>query len=109
MRGSGSSNGGKTGVYGGVLVRNMHGNLYLSMDIATESEVADTKGSTATATLLCSVTGIMLDDNNILPDHIIEYLTNLPDITLEKAYQLLDPADKQKFQKLSLYCKVYCS
>jgi hypothetical protein len=40
--------GGKTGVYGGELVRNMHGNLYLSMDMATEYEVADTKGSTAT-------------------------------------------------------------
>jgi len=37
---------GETSVYGGVL--DMHGNLYLSMDIATESEVADTKGSTAT-------------------------------------------------------------
>jgi hypothetical protein len=48
MRGSGSSNGGKTGVYEGVLVRNMHGNLYLSMDMATESEVADIEGSTAT-------------------------------------------------------------
>jgi len=48
MRGSGSLNGGKTGIYGGVLVRNMHGNLYLSMDMATEYEVADTKGSTAT-------------------------------------------------------------
>jgi hypothetical protein len=29
-------------------VRNMHGNLYLSMDMATESEVADIEGSTAT-------------------------------------------------------------
>jgi hypothetical protein len=36
------------GVYGGVLVRNTHGNLYLSMDMATESKVADTECSTAT-------------------------------------------------------------
>jgi hypothetical protein len=37
-------------------VRNMHGNLYLSMDMATESEVADIEGSTATA---CSVLGML--------------------------------------------------
>ena len=40
--------GGKTGVYGGELVGNMHGNLYLSMNMATESKVADTEGCTAT-------------------------------------------------------------
>ena len=40
--------GGKQVVYGGVLVRNVHGNLYLDMELATESEVADTEGSTAT-------------------------------------------------------------
>jgi len=51
MRGSGDLEwGGNKCIwgYGGVLVRNMHGNIYLSMDMATESEVADTKGSTAT-------------------------------------------------------------
>jgi hypothetical protein len=51
------------------------------------------------ATLLRSVTGIMLDDNNILPDHIMEHLTDLPNMTVEKAYQLLDPADKQNVPK----------
>jgi hypothetical protein len=40
--------GGKTSVYGGVLVRYAHGNLYLDMELATRSEVADTEGSTAT-------------------------------------------------------------
>ena len=40
--------GGKQVVYGGVLVRNVHGNLYLDMELATESKVADTEGSTAT-------------------------------------------------------------
>ena len=35
------------GVYGGVLVRYVGGNLYLDMELATESEVA-TEGSTAT-------------------------------------------------------------
>jgi len=39
---------GETGVYGGDQVRYMHGKAYLSMDVATESEVADTEGSTAT-------------------------------------------------------------
>ena len=48
MRGSGSSNGGKTGVYKWLQVENMHGKAHLSMDVATESEVADTEGSTAT-------------------------------------------------------------
>jgi hypothetical protein len=51
------------------------------------------------ATLLRSVTGIMLDDNNILPDHIIEHLTELPNMIVEKAYQLLDPVDKQNVPK----------
>jgi hypothetical protein len=41
----------------------------------------------------------MLDDNNIMPHHIIEHLTDLPDMTVEKAYQLLDPADKQNVPK----------
>jgi len=39
---------GETGVYSGNRVRYMHGKAYLSMDVATESEVADTEGSTAT-------------------------------------------------------------
>jgi len=39
---------GETGVYGGNQVRNVCGKAYLSMDVATESEVADTEGSTAT-------------------------------------------------------------
>src|SRR5712664_4004582 len=39
---------GKTSVYGGVLVRYVGGNLYLDMELATESEVAATTGSTAT-------------------------------------------------------------
>ena len=43
MRGLGSSNGRKTGVYGGVLVRYVDGNLYLDMELATESELADTE------------------------------------------------------------------
>jgi hypothetical protein len=41
----------------------------------------------------------MLDDNNILPDHIIEHLCDLPDMSVEKAYQLLDLADKQNVPK----------
>jgi len=41
----------------------------------------------------------MLDDNNILPDHIIEHLTELPNMIVEKAYQLLDPVDKQNVPK----------
>jgi hypothetical protein len=52
LRGSGSSNGGKTGVYKWLQVKNMHGKAHLSMDVATESEVADTEGSTATGTPL---------------------------------------------------------
>jgi hypothetical protein len=39
---------GETSVYGGVLVRYVGGNLYLDMELATESEVAATIGSTAT-------------------------------------------------------------
>ena len=60
--------GGETGVYGGVLVRNVCGNLYLDMEVAIESEVAATKGSTAT-TLTCiyyvflEIVGIQLFNN----------------------------------------------
>jgi hypothetical protein len=43
--------------------------------------------------------GLMLNDNNIRSDHIIEHLTDLPGMSLEKAYQLLDPADKQNVPK----------
>jgi hypothetical protein len=35
-------------VYWWFQVENMHGKAHLAMDVATESEVADTKGSTAT-------------------------------------------------------------
>jgi hypothetical protein len=35
-------------VYWWFQVENMHGKAHLSMDVATESEVADTEGSTAT-------------------------------------------------------------
>ena len=48
MRGSGILEWGETGEYGGVLVRNRLRNLYLDMEVAIESEVADTEGSTAT-------------------------------------------------------------
>jgi hypothetical protein len=47
---------GKTSVYGGELVRNMHGKAYLSMELAIESEVADTGGSTATAVRVVTTT-----------------------------------------------------
>jgi hypothetical protein len=43
---------GETGVYGGNQVRKVHGNQYLDMEMAIEFEVADTRGSTATAGLL---------------------------------------------------------
>jgi hypothetical protein len=39
---------GKTGVCGGYQVRYVHGNMYLDMEVAIESEVADTEDSTAT-------------------------------------------------------------
>ena len=41
----------------------------------------------------------MLGDNNILPHHITEHLTDLPNMIVEKACQLLDPADKQNVPK----------
>jgi hypothetical protein len=39
---------GKTGVYGGNQVRKDSGNLYLDMEVAIESEVAELHSSTAT-------------------------------------------------------------
>jgi hypothetical protein len=39
---------GKTGVYGGNQVRTVCGNMYLDMDLAIESDVADTEDGTAT-------------------------------------------------------------
>jgi len=51
------------------------------------------------ATLLQSATGLMLGDNHIGSEDIIKHFTELPDMTQEKAYQLLDPADKQNVPK----------
>jgi hypothetical protein len=53
MRGSEGPRVGETGVYKWLQVENMHGKAHLSMDVATESKVADTKGSTATPYGFC--------------------------------------------------------
>lgn len=51
------------------------------------------------ATLLCNVSGFMVNDINIRPTDIVEQLALLPDMTFEKACQLLDPSDKQNVPK----------
>ena len=42
---------------------------------------------------------VLLDDHHVNSQDIIEHLCELPDMTQEKAYQLLDPADKQNVPK----------
>jgi len=44
---------GETGVYGGELVKNMMGISIYIWNVATESKVADTEGSTATLVIQC--------------------------------------------------------
>ena len=51
------------------------------------------------ATLLRNNCGFLLDDILIRAEDIVELLTQLPDMTLEKAVQLLDPSDKQNVPK----------
>ena len=51
------------------------------------------------ATLLWSIAGLMLDDHHVNSQDIIEHLCKLPNMTQEKAYQLLDPTDKQNVPK----------
>jgi hypothetical protein len=50
-------------------------------------------------TLLQNSCGFLLDDILIRAEDIVELLTQLPDMTLEKAVQLLDPSDKQNVPK----------
>src|SRR5882762_5358081 len=51
------------------------------------------------ATLLCKVVVFIVNDINIRASDIVEQLVLLPDMTLEKACQLLDPSDKQNVPK----------
>ncbi|KAK7471312.1 hypothetical protein VKT23_002721 [Stygiomarasmius scandens] len=51
------------------------------------------------ATLLRNFNGIMINDVNINPVDILNNLAELPHLTIEKAKQLLDPADKQNVPK----------
>jgi rRNA processing protein Gar1 len=51
------------------------------------------------STLLCNVSSFMVKDINIRPSDIVEQLTLLPNMTFEKACQLLDPSDKQNVPK----------
>jgi hypothetical protein len=41
----------------------------------------------------------MINDANIRPSDVVDQLTLLPNISVEKAYQLLDPSDKQNVPK----------
>jgi hypothetical protein len=51
------------------------------------------------ATLLRNNAGFMVGDTLIRAEDIVEQLTQLSDMTLEKAVQLLDPSDKQNVPK----------
>ncbi|KAJ7432263.1 hypothetical protein B0H11DRAFT_1760786, partial [Mycena galericulata] len=54
------------------------------------------------ATLLRNLAGIMVGTTNIQPHDILHHLRALPDLTVEQAKQLLDPADKQNVYKVVL-------
>ncbi|KAF9021980.1 hypothetical protein BDZ89DRAFT_1163453 [Hymenopellis radicata] len=51
------------------------------------------------ATLLRSVTGVLVDDTYLLPSDIQASLLRIPEMTEHKAKGLLDPADKQNVPK----------
>ncbi|KAK7037056.1 hypothetical protein R3P38DRAFT_2517108 [Favolaschia claudopus] len=54
---------------------------------------------TRDATLLRNLAGIMIGESLIQPLDIVQHLSALPEVTLEAAKQLLDPADKQNVPK----------
>lgn len=51
------------------------------------------------ATLLRCLLGFMLHDVNVTPSDIVDQLVELSNMSLKKAHQLLDPADKQNVPK----------
>ncbi|KAJ7924779.1 hypothetical protein B0H13DRAFT_1863643 [Mycena leptocephala] len=51
------------------------------------------------ATLLRNFGGIMVGPTNIVPGDIVQYLADLPDVTVDQARRLLDPSDKQNVPK----------
>ena len=51
------------------------------------------------ATLLRSTAGFMINDVNITPSDVVDQLVLLPNMSVEKAHQLLDPSDKQNVPK----------
>lgn len=51
------------------------------------------------ATLLRCMHGFMINDVHVTPYDIVDQLVDLPNMTIEKARQLLDPADKQNVPK----------
>ena len=50
-------------------------------------------------TLLRSTAGFMINDVNITPSDVVDQLVLLPNMSVEKAHQLLDPSDKQNVPK----------
>jgi hypothetical protein len=50
-------------------------------------------------TLLRCIAGFMINDANIKPSDIVDQLALLPNMSIEKAHQLLDPSDKQNVPK----------
>jgi hypothetical protein len=51
------------------------------------------------ATLLQCTVGFMINDANIKPGDVVDQLALLPNMSVEKAHQLLDPSDKQNVPK----------
>lgn len=56
-------------------------------------------GQTGFATLLRNTSGILVYGTNITPQHTIDKLSKLPELSHEAARELLDPADKQNVPK----------
>lgn len=51
------------------------------------------------ATLLRNTAGLIINDTNVKPQDIIFHLAQLPEMSIDKAQQLLDPSDKQNVPK----------
>lgn len=55
---------------------------------------------TGFATLLRNTLGVMIYQTNLRPHNILFYLSHLPEMSFDKAHQLLDPSDKQNVLKV---------
>ena len=91
----------ETNSYLGKVLKSLLGlNQFTSVDGVTLTLTGDPKHIFKRfTTLLQSLAGFMINQNEIKPSDIAAHLAMLPDMDVKSAWQLLDPADKQNVPK----------